>query len=294
MANKFVVSPMIEKISLKPGETYTSSITVGNPKDATKDFYFKISLSPYGVKGEDYSPDFAIMTDWTKIVNWVTLDATEGVLKPNETRKINYTVKVPMDAPGGGQYFKIGVSSNAAAISGESGAVQNVYEMASLVFAEVDGEIRHDGKILGTDIPGFVATGKSNLINKYINDGNVHETATTKITIKNALTGEVVSPKEGEDSTLESIIMPQTTRVVARELNNLPPLGVFEVTEDISYMGTEISPSAIMIVCPAWFIFFVIAMIVSIIGMISYGKHLKKKSLKKELHSEKTNGKIEP
>ena len=291
MAVSFVVSPMIEKIALKAGEIYRGSITVANPKSATEDFYYKISLSPYSVIGEDYTADFETMSDWSRIVEWTTLEDTEGVLKPNETKKIYYRIAVPENAPAGGQYLKIGVTSNGAA-RGEG--VQDVYEMASLVLVSIDGETKHEGQILGTEIPGFVASGKPNLTYKFTNEGNVHETATTKVVVKNVITGEIVYPKENEENLQEFVIMPESTRVVSRELGTLPPLGVFEVNETVSYMGNEISPSIIMIVCPVWFILLMMGLILSIVSMIFYGKHLKKKKVKKELHSEKTNGKIEP
>ena len=49
MSTKFIVSPMLEKISLRPGETYKGQIIVANPKDATEDFYYKLDISPYSV-----------------------------------------------------------------------------------------------------------------------------------------------------------------------------------------------------------------------------------------------------
>lgn len=294
MKNSFAVSPMIEKINLKPGETYTGVVTVANPKDATEDFRYKATISPYSVSGEDYTADFKTMTDWSRIAEWTEIENDEGVLKPNETKKVRYTIKVPADAPGGGQYLNIGISSNNPFAQTEGGTVQNIYEMASLVFATVEGEIKHDGKIVDSKIPGFITTGKPVISAKLTNDGNVHETAKTTVTVKSSIGGGQIYPKDGENSTMESTIMPQTTRVVSREIPNMPAVGVFEVTQTVSYMDEELLYSSIMIICPVWFIILVIGFIASIIGMVFYGRHLKHKKFKKELHSDKTNAKIEP
>ena len=109
------------------------------------------------------------------------------------------------------------------------------------------------------------------------NEGNVHETATIDITVKNSLTGEVVYQTGGENMDIEAVIMPETTRLFTRELGGLPALGIFEVTENVYYMDTEMGSTAVMIVCPIWFMVLVFATIASVIGMICYGKHLKHK-----------------
>lgn len=293
MANNFIVSPMLEKISLKAGETYTGSILIANPKDATEDFYYKISTSPYSVIGENYIADFETISDWSRILEWTTLEDTEGTLKPNETKRIFYTIEVPKNAPAGGQYLKIGVTSNAAA-SGSGGAVQDVFEIASLVFAEIDGETTRGGRILEGKIPDFVTSSNPAVTAKFTNTGNVHETATTALYVKDLLGGGEIYPQNGENPEMESIIMPLSTRVVSRQIPNLPVVGIFEVKETISYRGDTMDVTSVMVVCPAWFILLILATIASILGMVFYGRHLKRKKFKKQLHSEKTNAKIEP
>lgn len=293
MANNFIVSPMLEKISLKAGETYTGSILIANPKDATEDFYYKISTSPYSVIGENYIADFETISDWSRILEWTTLEDTEGALKPNETKRIFYTIEVPKNAPAGGQYLKIGVTSNAAA-SGSGGAVQDVFEIASLVFAEIDGETTRGGRILEGKIPDFVTSSNPAVTAKFTNTGNVHETAITALYVKNLLGGGEIYPQNGENPEMESIIMPLSTRVVSRQIPNLPVVGIFEVKETISYRGDTMDVTSVMVVCPAWFILLILATIASILGMVFYGRHLKRKKFKKQLHSEKTNAKIEP
>lgn len=268
---------MNQKIDLKAGETFEGSITIANPKAATEDFYYKVSLSPYSVIGEGYTPDFKTISDWSRMVEWMTIDSTEGVLKPNETKDIHFTVKVPGDAPAGGQYAMIGVSSNNPVASSENGTVQNVFEMASIVYATVDGETVHEGKILNNAVSDFVAVGTPRASATVANHGNVHETLTTTLSIKNLVTGQVITPTDDVDGKFESTIMPDTTRTVDHELANIPALGIFEVKQQLSYLDQTSEVSTIMVVCPLWFIALVIATICSVICMFLYGRHLKKK-----------------
>lgn len=281
MRNSFTVSPMSQKIHLEPGETYQGSIMVANPAAATENFYYKVALYPYSVLGEEYDTDFETVSDWSRIVEWTTLENETGVLKPNGTQMVNFTIEVPKNAPGGGQYMMLGVSSNNSVDNTNNFAVQNVYEMASVVYADVEGETTHGGQILENQIPGFVATGAPYVLTRLTNTGNVHETAEVTITVKNSFNGEMIIPKDGENNTFESVVMPESTRLVKRTLANMPPLGVFEVTQNVSFMGDNINITSVMVICPIWFIFLVLATIGSVIGMVFYGRHLKRKKLEK-------------
>lgn len=281
MKNAFTVSPMSQSISLKPGETYDGSIMVANPAAATEDFYYVVEVHPYSILGDSYETDFQTMSDWSRIVEWITLDDAEGVLKPNETKKVHFTINVPKNAPGGGQYAMLGVRSNTPIDDASKSAVQSVYEMASLLHAEVAGDVKHEGKIIENQIPGFVAEGKPSVTTKLSNTGNVHETAEISITVKNNFTGEMIYPRNNEDNTFESIVMPESTKTVSRELGSLPVLGIVEVSETVHYMGDELGTTGIMIICPVWFILLVLATILSIVGMVCYGVHLKHKKSQK-------------
>ena len=282
MQNSFTVMPMEQKITLDPGKVYHGSITIANPAAATEDFYYKVSVSPYSVSGTDYTPDFQTESDWSRIVEWIKLETTEGVLKPNETKKVEFTITVPSDALAGGQYAMIGVSSNNPTDSGDGGKVQNVFEMASLLFADVSGEVVRSGEIIKNYVPGFVTNGEVSTEVAFSNTGNIHETATTTLSVKNVLTGETILPKEDQDGVYEMIVMPESTRISARSIEGVVALGIYEVKQEVNYLGETASVSTIMIVCPIWFIALVILTISSIVGMIFYSHTLrKKKSLKK-------------
>lgn len=278
MANKFIVSPMSQNINLKAGDVYTGYITVANPAEATEDIHYKATLSPYSKSGEDYRSDFQTMSDWSRIVEWTKLENDKGVLKPNETTKVKFTIQVPENAPAGGQYLSIGVTMDASATSNSDSTIQNVYEMASLVLAEIEGETTHEGKIVTNSISGFVATGSPKTTVTLSNEGNVHEVATAKITVKNVFGGQEVLDTQDDKNVYDITVMPESTRTVERDLEGLPQLGIFEVKQSISYLGQESNTTTVMVICPFWFMALVAATILSIIGMIAYKVHLKKKT----------------
>ena len=171
----------------------------------------------------------------------------------------------------------IGVSSDNSLADNQDGVVQNIYEMASLIYAEVGGQNVHEGAILENQVSDFVMSGKPTSKVKLSNTGNVHETAVTKISVKNAITGEVLSDGSEE---LESIVMPGSARLVTRNIDNIPEIGVFEVKQEVFYLDQTSGTTLTMVMCPVWFLALIAAFVISIIGMIVYARHLKKKQKK--------------
>ena len=251
--NAFTVMPMSQRFELEPGKIYSGSITVTNPADATSDFYYKVAVTPYGVIGEDYGADLVSVTDRTQIVDWIKIDEPTGNLEPNESREVNFTISVPENALSGGQYAAITVSSNDKIDSSSNVAVNNVFELASLIYANVAGETIHEGEILENSVPGFVLSPPATTSAAFTNTGNVHEDAIITIVATNLITGEKILPNEEQDGHYSELIMPGTTRFTTRDISNLPSLGIVNIEQTIYYNGDKSIVEQNMIICPIWF-----------------------------------------
>lgn len=271
MSNAFTVMPMSQEISLEAGQVYHGSIKISVPDDATEDFYYAVTVSPYSVMDEDYTADFTTMSDWSRIAEWITIDEPKGVVKHNEIKEISFTIAVPDDAPSGGQYAIIGVASDEEMAASEGMMIQDVFEIASVIFAQVEGETRHEGEILTNEIPGFVTNGLPVVGSVLTNNGNVHEKATVKIRVKNVLTGEIIYPKEEDPEAFYEYVMPDSVRYVKRTLDNIPILGIYEVSQEVEYLGAVSPRTVTMISSPIWFVLLVILTIGTLIGTIAAG-----------------------
>lgn len=281
MESMFTLTPMMQTIKLEPGETYEGSVTIANPASSTADFSFKVSISPYGVSGTDYKADFITDANRTQMAKWIKADNPTGTIKPNSTEKITYTITVPENAPAGGQYAAIMVGSNNENSGGGGVSVNNVYEMASLIYAEVAGETVRKGEIVQNELPGFVLSLPIIASSTFKNEGNLHETAKVALEVKDAFTGNVIYPTGDDSGAVNEIIMPETTREFVREIDGLSPLGIFNVTQTISYMGENSTIQNTVIVCPIWFLALVTLTIVAIVFTIvkTVMKHRRKKVL---------------
>ena len=266
--NAFTIMPMNQKITLNPGEVYEGYITIINPSYATEDFVYKAEVTPYSVADEEYTADLLSESDRTAISKWITIEEPTGSVKPNESKEIKFTIKVPQNAPAGGQYGTIAVSSNQDSSNANGVSVQNVFEIASIIYADVAGETVHDGEILENNVPSFVLNNPVKITAMLTNKGNVHETAIFTITVSDVFTGRVILPTEENTGRYSEVIMPETTRYAEREVSDLPALGVVKVTQTIDYNGQTSTTEKQIIICPVWFMALVLLTLASIIAAV--------------------------
>ena len=266
--NAFTLMPMSQKISLKPGEVYEGSVKVINPSYATEDFEYKAEVTPYGVVGQEYTADLLSESDRTQIAKWVKIQNPTGSIKPNGSEEIKFTITVPENVPAGGQYATIAISSNKKASEADGVSVQNVFEMASIIYADIAGETVHDGEVLENNVPGFVLSNPVKISALLNNNGNVHETATFTIQVSDVFTGRVILPTDENSGVYSEYIMPETTRFTEREVSDLPALGIVKINQTINYNGQVSTVEKNVFICPIWFLILMIATLAAIITAI--------------------------
>lgn len=267
-SNAFTLMPMSQNISLKPGEVYEGSVKVINPSYATEDFEYKAEVTPYGVIGQEYTADLLNESDRTQISKWVKIAEPTGTIKPNESKEVKFTITVPEIVPAGGQYATIAISSNKKASGADGVSVQNVFEMASIIYADIAGETVHDGEIQENNVPGFVLTNPVTISALLSNNGNVHEAATFTVTVSDAFTGRVILPTDENTGIYSEYIMPETTRYTEREVSDLPALGLVKINQTIEYNGQTSTVEKNVFICPIWFLILMILTVAAIITTI--------------------------
>ena len=267
-SDMFTVTPMSQKIELEAGEVYEGSITVANPASAVNDFEYRVEPAKYSVVGEDYQADFLTENDYTMMANWITVENPTGTLKPNETVAVNFKIEVPENAPAGGQYAALMVGSDGNDVGSETVTVNNVYEMASIIYAKVAGETVRSGEVVSNSFPGFATTLPITTSVVFKNEGNVHEAAQVSLEVRDAFTNNVIYPRDGENSTIEEIVMPGTTREFVREINDISPIGIYQVKQKVIYMGQTYDEAHTVVVCPIWFMLLLILLIAAIVAVI--------------------------
>lgn len=273
-AVSFNLSPMFQNITLVPGETYVGNFKLTNNDTSDESFAYKLSIEPFYV---DDNNDITLTTngDYNQIVEWITLSATEGVIAPNETAEIRFTIDVPETTAAGGQYASIMVRSKEAETPNDGIQIREIYQSAHLIYADVAGETTRKGDIDEVSVPGFLLNGKIYGSSKIKNNGNVHSRATATLQIFPLFSNEEVFTNEEEPDTV--FIMPESTRTKIVSWDDTPSVGIFHVIYKVEFEGVESKVDKMVIVCPLWLLFIILLAIFLIIFKIWSGKKREKK-----------------
>ncbi len=252
------ISPAKEDIGeLKPGEVRTGKFKVQNT--GSKQFEFKVGVSPYTVIDQHYTPDYNKNNQYTDIVNWVTFSQDSGTVSPNGEVEITYEIKVPTDVPAGGQYAlltaeTVGDQNN----TGGSGVV-TVNRVGMILYSNVQGKTRKTGSIIENKVPSFLFNPPVSATSIVENTGNTHANAEYVLQVYPLFGNEEVYTNEENPMTLT--ILPETQRFNTVTWPNAPHLGIFRVKQTVTIFGETSVTEKVVFLCPIWFMFIVLAII---------------------------------
>lgn len=263
------ISPPREKMILMPGDTFEGSVDVANSATAEKDLKYSVRVGSFGLKEDDNGntdynyTDVDTVTSYNQIMNWIELEKTSGVVAPNEVDTVPYKIKVPADAPAGGQYASIIVRNDTEDDTENKGmAIQSVVEFAVSILADVAGETRDEGKVIDNNIPSFVLNSPLVASSTVRNDGNVHTDASYILQVWPLFSDEEVCTNEEEPTT--SLIMPETERYHAEECS-LPAIGIFRAKQTVKIFNDTSIVERTIIICPIWLLFIILFVIIGLI-----------------------------
>ena len=262
----FSVSPMSQNIVLNPGDTYRGSFKVSNPGSATEDFSYSVSITPFYVKTDaDYTPVYDEMSDRTMIANWITLvSPSTGTVAPNNSDDVEFVINVPNDAPAGGQYATLTVTT-VDDPSGEDGGtgIHEKLAIAHIVFAEIAGETKRSGEILEPSVPGIIFSGDLKASAKVKNTGNVHGKATYKLQVYPLFSDEEVYSNEENPAT--HTILPDRTLYNETSWDGTPSFGIYNVVYTVEFENAKTEVKKLVIKCPIWMLFSILFAIIAAI-----------------------------
>ena len=279
------LSPMTQRIILTPGETYTGTIKVINSASSTAPMKYEASIGAYSPASSDGKDDYGSFDITTRtnhniMMDWTTLDHPEGILDPNQTQLLTYTIEVPESAPAGSQYISILVTNITQDPSGNNAGmnIDSKVQLASIIYANVAGETVEKGAIIENNAPTFLLNNKLEATSRVRNNGNIYTDATYSLQVWPAFGGDDICTNEENPET--SLVLPSTERYHVQTCD-LPMVGIFKLKQTVAIFGEESILEKTLLVCPLWLIILILVVIVAIIGSIIF-------IIKKNKKSEKT------
>lgn len=260
----FSMTPMKENIILTPGEVFTSTFTIANPDTNDQDFPYSVEVSPFFVD-EDYSHIYTAEGTYNEIVDWIVINSpTTGVLAPNESRDISYTIYTPSNAPAGGQYAAIVVSSDNAISTGNDSAILERTAIAHTIFAEITGRTVRQGEITDANVPTFLLSGDISGESTVKNTGNVHGTATYTLKVTPLFSSEEAFTNAESPDTHD--VLPDRSYYQKTTWEGTPAVGIFNVVYTVEFEGVTTEVSKLVFKCPVWLMLLVVIVVVALIA----------------------------
>jgi len=255
------VSPVSQKLDLKPGERQTASIKVTNV--GGEKFSFKVYASPYFLTDMTAEPVFETDSQFTKLASWVGFDQAEYIdLAPGAPAvEVPYYVDVPADVAGGGQYaviFAEILDNNTQPASGSS--IKTVSRVGSIIYAHLPGDVKFEGELVSFEQAKFVPEQpmKSSAVVK--NTGNVDFSIQYNYTVNSIFGKELFKDEQSR------MILPGISMQLGMEWDG-PMFGIFKVTNNISFLGAaHVNETQLIFVSPLWLTVLLCILIVVILA----------------------------
>lgn len=262
------VIPGYFEVELKPGEVYKNKFRVINDGDG--DVSLKTDISPYAAKNDkngEYQINFDDESEYSMITGWTSMSEDTIVVKQGEDREVEFTITVPNDAPGRGQYEYLSVIASSNKTGSEGVSIGQNAVIGTIVYAKVNGnEIRHDAKVSSHDINGFLFNPPISAESTVENNGNVHATAQYTLRVFPFFGGESIY--SNEENPENQTLLPGTKRFYSTKWDGAPSIGIFKVESTVKIFDEVSKIEKIVIICPMWVLILMVVFIISVIFWI--------------------------
>ncbi len=266
-AYRMRISPAKAEIGeLIPGKTYSGELKVQNA--GTKEFDYKAIAASYTVNTADnkYTPDFETDSDYSYMAKWLTITPETGTVAPNEEAIVQYSIKVPADAPSGGQYAAILIQMVEPESESDGSNIRTSKQIGFVIYSQIEGNTIKSAKISDNKIPAISFNPTITASSVVENTGNVHAEAAYVLQVFGLFGDEEIYTNE--EDPIRATVLPDTSRFNTQVWEGAPALGIFRVKQTVSILDQESVTEKIVFLCPIWFLFIILLIIFALVFWI--------------------------
>lgn len=199
------LAPLRNELEIAPGVSVDGVLAVTNSTD--KPMKVSFTVEKFSVINQQYDYAFTADSDMTK---WVTFSNSEVDLLAGESKKIPYTIGVPLSAEPGGRYISLFASTNAQ--SGADSSINSRQRVASLIYLTVSGDITRSGNMIYLSSPSVI-NAKGNWSTVLQNTGTTHFRSRYNVQTINLLNNEIEANNHGD-----ALVLPGSLRLINGDL----------------------------------------------------------------------------
>jgi hypothetical protein len=260
------LSPLRSELSIDPGTSVDGTLVVKN--QSKKPMEITMTAEAFSVINQQYDYSF---TAESSIAKWVTFNQSEFSLKAGGSKKITFTVGVPLSAEPGGRYISMFASTD----TGEhDNGIQSRQRIASLLYINILGDVSRSGHLVSFSSPWLIG-GNSGFSMAIQDNGTTHFRSRYSLRVKGLLWNETVSETKGD-----ALILPGTIRLVSDKVKAPKIPGIYKAEYLIGLGDTPAEKKTnILIYMPLWFSIILIAILT---GLIYWFYSMRNKSAKKK------------
>lgn len=171
------VTPPLFQLSTLPGDIWQSSVKVVNGNSYPLTVYTEVvNFTATGETGQGkFSPRINGGDEKSTLASWITIARGPHVIPPEQTTEVSFFVEIPDNAPPGGHYAAILVSTEEPKAGTEKLAVKTSQAVTSLFFVRIEGDVKEEATIREFRVVDpLVPTTNAEFSLRFENKGNVH------------------------------------------------------------------------------------------------------------------------
>lgn len=194
----FVVGPAKVEVSLNPGESASSSISVLNRTGRTQRFVF--SVEDFQASAEEDSNVLLLGEEKSSksFKDFVSLSQSEVILSHGQRVSVPIVLSSTSDMEPGGRFVSVVVSMTTDSLEAGDGNISTgtsvIARIATLIFVTIDGDVVREGKLVSFETRNkqkFFVNSMVPFRLSFVNDGTVHLNPYGLVVVKNSFGGVV-------------------------------------------------------------------------------------------------------
>ena len=220
-------SPTSVEHAVDPGGNVSGSLSAIN--DGTATTTISISVSPYGVTGEDYKQSFQQLAGFGDASKWFTFDRTKAVIASHSQQQIPYEIHVPQNTAPGGYYAAV-FFETAPQVSSSTG-IRIQRRVGVLFYIRVNGAVSEQGEVASWRIPFWQTEAPLTGDVRLANNGNIHFASNVNLVVKDVFGNTKFTTQ------VDHFVLPKTIRDIQVKWDKVPNFGIYRVSGSAIFLG---------------------------------------------------------